>query len=77
MMSWALSDAFDGEGHSLEYYFDALYLSYKLKMMKPCEKIFNLILEKENIGINTLCPANGEDWTDALYERIRSVNEFR
>ena len=49
MMSWALSDAFDGEGHSLEYYFDALYLSYKLKMMKPCEKIFNLILEKENI----------------------------
>lgn len=98
MMSWALSDGFDGEGHSLEYYFDALYLSYRLRMMKPREEIFNLILERENItpeetmfvddgprntamasniGINTLCPANGEDWTDALYERIRSVNEFR
>lgn len=98
MMSWALSDDFDGEGHSLESYFESLYLSYKLKMMKPCEEIFNLILEKEgitpeetlfvddgprntamasNLGINTLCPKNGEDWTDALYERIKCVNEFR
>lgn len=92
MMSWALSDAFDGYGHSLEYYFDSLYLSYEMKMMKPCQKVFNLILEKEgitpeetlfvddglrntamasNLGINTLCPKNGEDWTDALYECIQ------
>lgn len=38
MMGWAMSDSFDGEGHSLEYYFDAVYLSYKCGVMKPDER---------------------------------------
>jgi len=97
MMSWGLSDKFDGEGHSLQYYFDSIYLSYKLRMMKPCQEIFNHIIETEkikpeetlfvddgprntamasNLGINTLCPRNGEDWTADLYECIRRVAEF-
>lgn len=97
MMSWAMSDEFDGNGHSLAYYFDSLYLSYELKMMKPSQKIFNLILERENIipeetlfiddgprntamasniGINTLCPVNGEDWTEALYECVQRLENL-
>ena len=34
MMQWAQSSDFDGEGHSIDYYFDALYLSYQMKVMK-------------------------------------------
>lgn len=97
MMSWALSSGFDGRGNSLQYYFDSLYLSYKLRMMKPCQEIFNLIIEREgirpdetlfvddgprntamasNLGINTLCPQNGEDWTEDLYACIRRVESL-
>ena len=97
MMSWALSDEFDGNGHSLGSYFDSMYLSYKLRMMKPSQKIFNHILEKEdivpeetlfvddgprntamasNLGINTLCPNNGEDWTGKLYDCIKTISEL-
>lgn len=43
MMQWALRD-FDGEGHGLDYYFDALYLSYQHQMMKPQREIFELML---------------------------------
>lgn len=35
MMDWALSCEFDGKGSSLNDYFDALYLSYRLGIMKP------------------------------------------
>ena len=35
MMQWAKSNEFDGNGHSIEYYFDHLYLSYECKQMKP------------------------------------------
>ena len=35
MMRWARSSAFDGNGHGLDYYFDRLYLSYEMRMMKP------------------------------------------
>ena len=49
MMRWALSDEFDGNGHSLEYYFDALYLSYQNRMMKPDEQFFRKMLITENI----------------------------
>ena len=47
MMDWAQSPAFDGEGHSIDTYFDALYLSYQLKVMKPSEEIFLKMLEGE------------------------------
>ena len=44
MMRWANSD-FDGEGHGVGYYFDALYLSYQHKVMKPHREIFDLMLQ--------------------------------
>lgn len=50
MMEWGLSDEFDGEGHSLYDYFDALYLSYKLKLMKPDQRFFSHIISNENIS---------------------------
>ena len=34
MMQWANRD-FDGQGHPIGYFFDALYLSYECKVMKP------------------------------------------
>jgi putative hydrolase of the HAD superfamily len=45
MMQWAMSNEFDGNGHSMEYYFDNLYLSYKCKYMKPSPEIFKIMLE--------------------------------
>lgn len=50
MMSWALSNEFDGMGHSLSYYMDALYMSYKLGVMKPAEEYFQKVIEGENIN---------------------------
>lgn len=47
MMDWARSSAFDGEGHPIDYYFDRLYLSYQLKVMKPSEEIFLKMLAGE------------------------------
>jgi len=47
MMAWALSPAFDGHGHSLDHYFDALYLSYRMKVMKPDETFFRRVLIAE------------------------------
>ncbi|MCD8297268.1 MAG: HAD family phosphatase [Prevotella sp.] len=49
MMSWGLSGEFDGNGLSLEDYFDALYLSFRLKTMKPSPFFFEKVLESENI----------------------------
>lgn len=49
IMNWGLSDNFDGVGHSLNYYFDSLYLSYKNKMMKPDVNFFNKMLFAEKI----------------------------
>ena len=48
MMEWALSNEFDGHGHSLEYYFDNLYLSYQCKHMKPSAEIFKMMLDGQN-----------------------------
>ena len=47
MMQWALSSAFDGRGHGLDYYFDALYLSYEMGIMKPESSIFKMMLQGE------------------------------
>lgn len=92
MMDWGLSSDFDGNGCSLNDYFDALYLSYKIGVMKPDADFFRHVLETEDIqpeesvfvddgkrnveaaaklGFHTLCPVNGSDWTDELYELLR------
>lgn len=49
MMAWAESEQFDGQGHPLSYYFDACYLSYQMKMMKPSELIFGEVLRREKL----------------------------
>ena len=49
MMGWALSQDFDGNGHSLADYVDALYLSYQMKVMKPAAEIFRRVLEAEGV----------------------------
>lgn len=49
MMDWALSSDFDGKGSSLNDYFDALYLSYRLGIMKPAPVFFRQVLDNENI----------------------------
>ena len=49
MMEWVLSDRFDGHGHGVDYYFDALYLSYQMQVMKPDESFFRRVLEAEKV----------------------------
>ena len=49
MMDWALSNEFDGDGHSLEFYFDELYLSYQVKVMKPNDLFYRHVLRKEKM----------------------------
>ena len=44
MMQWAGRD-FDGQGHPISYFFDALYLSYECKVMKPRREIFEMMLK--------------------------------
>jgi len=50
MMEWVMSDAFDGRGHSVDYYFDAMYLSYEMKVMKPSQEIFHRLLMNEHVS---------------------------
>lgn len=49
MMDWALSSEFDGKDSSLNDYFDALYLSYRLGIMKPAPDFFRQVLDNESI----------------------------
>ena len=49
MMSWALTKDFDGGTGSLEDYFDALYLSYRIGVMKPDAKFFQAVIDNEHI----------------------------
>ena len=35
MMDWAMSSDFSGDGRPLSAFFDSLYMSYKMKVMKP------------------------------------------
>lgn len=94
MMGWARSEAFSGDGHGLDFYFDALYLSYLERIMKPSEAIFRRMLEGEkarpeevlfiddsprnvavadSLGIRTMQPENGADWTGELYNLISTI----
>ena len=49
MMSWGMSDGFSGDGRSIADFFDSLYMSFKMKMMKPNSKMFEEIISKESI----------------------------
>ena len=49
MMSWGMSDGFSGDGRSIADFFDSLYMSFKMKMMKPNRKMFEEIISKESI----------------------------
>lgn len=44
IMQWADND-FDGEGHPIGYFFDAMYLSYECQTMKPRREIFEMMLK--------------------------------
>ena len=60
MMDWAESKAFDGEGHSLDYYFDSVYTSYREGFMKPEQAFFRTMMMKEEIvPYNTLFVDDG------------------
>jgi len=48
MMHWARSERFDGNGHGIDYYFDQLYLSYEMRLMKPDVAIFEAMLAGEH-----------------------------
>ena len=47
MMSFVLSPEFDGKGHGIDHYVDALYLSYQMKVMKPDESFIRRVLMAE------------------------------
>ncbi len=96
MMDWAESTEFSGDGRSITQFFEALYMSYRMKTMKPDPKMFREILEKEDIkpeetlfvddgeknvavgqsfGLNTMCPRNGEDWTEEIFRLLDRLNQ--
>ena len=69
MMQWAMSNEFDGNGHSMDYYFDNLYLSYKYKYMKPSPEIFKIMLEgQESSAEETLFIDDGQKNVEAAKE---------
>lgn len=49
VMHWAESKEFSGDGHSVDFYFDAMYRSYEVGCMKPDENFFRHVLAKERI----------------------------
>ncbi|MDR2285859.1 MAG: HAD family phosphatase [Prevotellaceae bacterium] len=50
IMRWAMSEKFSPAGKPLDYYFDELYLSYKLGCMKPDFDIFQIMIEVSGIN---------------------------
>lgn len=50
MMSWAQGCDFDGQGNTLDSYFDASYKSYELKTMKPSAAFFRAVIDGEKIN---------------------------
>ena len=69
MMQWAMSNEFDGNGHSMDYYFDNLYLSYKYKYMKPSPEIFIIMLEgQQSSAEETLFIDDGQKNVEAAKE---------
>jgi putative hydrolase of the HAD superfamily len=59
IMQWARKD-FDGDGHPISYFFDALYLSYECKVMKPHREIFEIMLRgQESLPEETIFVDDG------------------
>ena len=50
VMGWARSAQLSQAGKPLDAYFDKLYLSYQMGMVKPKPEIFEQILKSENIA---------------------------
>ena len=46
---WTDAENWDGEHHSIQDYFDALYRSFEVKCMKPNEKFFRHVLQAEKL----------------------------
>ena len=46
---WAESGAFDSKGHPIRDYFDALYVSFQCKLLKPSREIYEHVLRSEGI----------------------------
>lgn len=95
IMSWARTSELSAQGRPLDDYFDAIFTSYELGVVKPDSRFFEHVLEAtgslphetvfvddgphnvaaaEALGIHTLCPANGEDWREALTELLDRLN---
>jgi putative hydrolase of the HAD superfamily len=49
MMAWAKSAAFSGDGKPITHYFDACYLSFEMKVMKPAPEFFSRVLMAEQV----------------------------
>lgn len=49
MMSWVRSTAFDGHGHAIDDYLDAIYCSYQVGVMKPSTDFFHHVLVTEKV----------------------------
>ena len=50
MMSWTRSIDFDGiHPEGIAHYFDAMYLSYEMRVMKPSAAIFEQMLAQEGV----------------------------
>lgn len=49
MMDWAMSNDFSGDGRAISSFFDSMYMSYKMKTMKPDKRMFMEIISKEGI----------------------------
>ena len=47
--AWAHSSEFSPQGNPMDYYFDALYFSCDLKLMKPSAEIFQIVLDREGL----------------------------
>ena len=60
MMQWADKD-FDGKGHPIGYFFDAMYLSYLCGVMKPHREIFEMMLRgQQSLPEETLFIDDGQ-----------------
>lgn len=49
MASWTDSDDFSGDGHAIGKYFDTMYRSFEVKLMKPNDMFFRYVLSQEKI----------------------------
>ena len=50
IMGWAKSEEFTEAGRPVDAYFDELYLSYEMKVVKPSRKIFEMMIEQSGMN---------------------------